>query len=452
MANNNEKPKASFFERLATFIVDKRNLFFLLYIAGAIFSVFSSGWVSVNNDLTSYLPEDTETRQGLTIMDEEFTTFGTANLMISNITYEQAEKLVPEMEKVEGVSSVTFDRTTDHYQNASAMFSVTFKGEATDQVSLDALNTLKEKFSDYDLYVTGEVGNDESAALDQEMQMILVIAAVVIVAVLLFTSRTYAEIPVLILTFAAAAVLNTGTNFIFGEISFISDSVTVVLQLALAIDYAIILCHRFSEERENHAPREACIRALSKAIPEISASSLTTISGLMALMFMQFRIGFDMGMVLIKAILFSLLSVFTLMPGLLMLFSKWIDKTQHRNFVPKITGLGKVVTKLKWVVPPIFACVLVGAFWFSNQCPYVYGYTQLDTVKQSESQIASKKVTDTFGSSNIMAILVPQGDYEKEGRLLKELSACQEVNYAMGLANVEAMDGYMLTDKFLSIW
>ena len=144
------------------------------------------------------------------------------------------------------------------------------------------------------------------------MGIILAVAAVIIVLVLLLTSRSYAEIPVLLLTFIAAALLNLGTNFIFGEISFVSNSVTVVLQLALAIDYAIIMLHRFLEEREHAGDREACITALSAAIPAISASSLTTISGLAAMMFMEFRIGFDMGMVLIKAICLSMAVLYLL--------------------------------------------------------------------------------------------------------------------------------------------
>lgn len=166
------------------------------------------------------------------------------------------------------------------------------------------------------------MGDSQADSLADEMGIILAVAAVIIVLVLLLTSRSYAEIPVLLLTFIAAALLNLGTNFIFGEISFVSNSVTVVLQLALAIDYAIIMLHRFLEEREHAGDREACIAAVSAAIPSISASSLTTISGLAAMMFMQFQIGFDMGIVLIKSILFSMLSVFTLMPGLLMLFPR----------------------------------------------------------------------------------------------------------------------------------
>ena len=289
-----EKDERSFWEKLATLIVDKRNLFFLLYGAAMLFSVFASGWVSVNDDLTSYLPEETETRRGLDLMDEEFTTFATARVMVNNITYDQALTLSEELEKIEGITEVEFDETEDHYRGAAALFDVTFDGEVDDEISLTALNALKEELAPYDLYVSSEVGNNRSDLLAEEMKMIMVVAAVIIVSVLLLTSKTYMEIPVLLLTFIAAAVLNMGTNFFFGEISFISNSVTVVLQLALAIDYAIILCHRYSEERVHMEPREATITALSKAIPEISASSLTTISGLGALMFMQFGIGFDM--------------------------------------------------------------------------------------------------------------------------------------------------------------
>ena len=189
---------------------------------------------------------------------------------------------------------------------------------------------------------------NSSADLQSEMLVIVIIAAVIIVVVLTLTSRSYAEVPVLIMTFGAAALLNMGTNFLCGTISFISNSVTVILQLALAIDYAIILCHRFSDEHETLPTREACIAALSKAIPEISSSSLTTISGLAALAFMHFGIGRDLATVLIKAILFSMLCVFTLMPGLLVLFSKLIDKTRHKNLIPKITAVGKFDIKTRF--------------------------------------------------------------------------------------------------------
>ncbi|MCM1136173.1 MAG: MMPL family transporter, partial [Clostridium sp.] len=267
-------------EKLATFIVDKRNLFFLLYIFALVFCFFSTGWVKVENDITTYLPEATETRRGLTLMNDEFITYGTAKVMVSNISFERGQSLKEKLENIEGVSGVEFDASPEHYKNSSVLFDVTFDGTSSDDVSIHAMHTIEDMLSGYDTYVNTEVGVDSAADLKQEMQVIIVIAAVIIVVVLTLTSRSYAEVPVLIATFGAAALLNMGTNFLCGTISFISNSVTVVLQLALAIDYAIILCHRFSDEHETMDSREACIAALAKAIPEISSSSLTTISGL----------------------------------------------------------------------------------------------------------------------------------------------------------------------------
>ena len=443
----NEKPKGNGMEKLATFIVDKRNLFFLLYIFALIFCAIATGWVKVEDDITTYLPDTTETRQGLTVMNDNFVTYGTANVMVSNITYDTALEIQEQLEDIDGVTTVDFDGTDEHYTNASALFSVSFDGEVGDAHAEQALQEIRDKLEGtYDTSIYSEVGYDSSADLQSEMVVIVIIAAIIIVLVLTLTSRSYAEVPVLIMTFGAAALLNMGTNFLCGTISFISNSVTVILQLALAIDYAIILCHRFSDEHETLPTREACIAALSKAIPEISSSSLTTISGLAALAFMHFGIGRDLATVLIKAILFSLLSVFTLMPGLLVLFSKLIDKTRHKNLVPKITAVGKFDVKTRFVIPPIFGVIIVAAAVFANLCPYCYTYTDLVTAKQSERQIAYQKIKNTFGSSNMVAVIVPSGDYESEGKILDELDGCAEVKSTMGLANIEAMDGYMLTD------
>ena len=442
----NQKPKGNAMEKLASFIVDKRNLFFLLYIFALIFCAVATGWVKVENDITTYLPDSTETRQGLTVMNDNFITYGSARVMVSNISYDTALDLQEVIEDIDGVDTVEFDATKDHYADASALYSVSFDAEEDDERAKTAMQDIRDALADYDTYVDTQVGVDTSADLQAEMSVIIVIAAVIIVVVLTLTSRSYAEVPVLILTFGAAALLNMGTNFLCGTISFISNSVTVILQLALAIDYAIILCHRFSDEHETLDTREACIAALSKAIPEISSSSLTTISGLAALGFMHFGIGRDLAVVLIKAILFSMLAVFTLMPGLLVLFSRLIDKTRHKNLIPKITAVGKFDVKTRYIVPPIFAVIVIAAAVFANKCPYCYTFTDLVTAKQSESQIAYQKIKSEFGTSNMVAIIVPSGNYENEGKILAELENCPEVKSTMGLANIEAMDGYMLTD------
>lgn len=441
-----QKKKKSSIEKLATLIVDKRKAFYLFYIIAGIFCAVATGWTQVNNDITSYLPDTSETRMGLSLMNDEFITYGSGSIMLDNVTFDTAERIAGELEKIEGVTSVTVENDEDSFKNGSALLSVTFDGEAEDQISKDAMKSIKDKLSSYDAYISSEVGNSSSETIAAEMQVVVVIVIVIIIGVLLFTSHTYMEIPVLLMTFAVAALLNMGTNFLFGEISFVSNSIAVVLQLALAIDYAIILCNRYTEERVNMDAREAVITALSKAIPEISSSCLTTISGMVAMMLMQFKLGLDLGLVLVKAILFSIFVVFTLMPGLLMSFSSLIDKTHHRNFVPNITAIGWFDVKTRFVVPPMFAVLLVAGFILSNNCNYVYGYSTISTYTQNASQIAEKKIDETFGTDNLVVVMVPAGDYDKEHKLLKRLESLPEVDSAMGLANIEAMDGYVLTD------
>ena len=442
-----EKHTETLMTKLARFIVDKRKAFYLIFLAAFLFCAASINKVEINNDITSYLPDDTETRRGLTLMDEEFVTLGTADLMVSNIPLDTAWELSHKLEILPGISGVVFDETDDHYHDSAALFSVTFDAPEDDPAAVNALQAAQDALAGYDVSVSTQVGRDESASLQKEMTVILLIAAAVIVVVLLFTSKSYMEVPVYLIVFATAAVLNMGTNFIFGTISFITNSIAVVLQLALAIDYAIIFCHRYMEERDNGLdPREADIAALSKAIVEISSSSLTTISGLVALMLMQLRIGFDMGIVLAKGIVCSMLCVFLLMPGLLMLFSRPIEATRHKNLVPSIDFWGRGVLKLRYVLPPIFLVVLVAGAVLSGRCEYVFDTNDADFDNKPDWRIADEKVTDTFGKKNTIAVLVPRGDYDKEKTVLRQVEALGPVTSATGLANIEVEDGRMLTD------
>ena len=443
-----QQPKNSdFMTKLATFIVDKRNLFFLIIIIGIVFSMFSRNWVNVENDLITYLPDDAETKIALKVMDEQFTTYGTAEVMVANISYDEAETLHDMLAAIKGVQSVDFDETTDHYNHASALFTVTFAYDENDDKCLYALDAVKAALEDYDLYVSTDLGNTLQETIAHEVSIIMVYVAVIVVAVLLFTSQTYGEVPVLLLTFVTAMILNQGSSFLLGTISFVSNSVTSILQLALSLDYAIILCNHFKEEHETMPIREAAITALARSIPEISASSLTTVGGLAAMMFMQFKIGPDMGINLIKSILFALLSVFILMPGLLVLFGPLIEKTKHKNFVPKIPFVGKIDYATRHIVPVVFMVIALLGLHFSNNCPYAYGYSSLKTPKLNASQIADNMVADNFTSKNMLALVVPAGDYDKEKALLEELETYDEIDYTMGLTNIEAMDGYMLADK-----
>lgn len=433
--------------KICGFIVDKRNLFFLLFGILIIFSAIARNWVHVENSMSYYLPGTTETRQGLDLMEEEFITYGTCNVMVANVSYEQAENILDMLENSDGVFSVDFDDTEDHYANGSAYYNVTFDYDENDDACLASLDTLKQNLDGYDYYLTTSLGDTQSELIAQEMNTISVLVAVVVVSVLLLTSQAYAEVPVLLITFLSAAIVQMGTNFVFGTISFVSNSVTIVLQLALSVDYAIILLNRYKEEHANLPAREAIIVALSKAIPEISGSSLTTVGGLIAMTFMQYKMGPDLGIVLIKAIVMSLCSVFLLMPGVIMLFAKLMDTTKHKNFVPDIPFVGKFAYATRYIIPPIFVLVIIAGFKISSDCPYVFGYSTITTPLENSVQKAEKLEESNFGSKNMVALIVPAGNYENEKKLLQDLEACPEVDYTMGLANIEAMDGYNLTDK-----
>lgn len=444
---NKVKEEGNFMVKVATFIVDRRNLFFLLFGIAIIFSVVAMNWVEVENDLSAFLPGTTETRQGLDLMEEEFITYGTAKVMVTNINQDEAQELADDIEAMDDVIMLTYDNTKDHYNNFSALYDITFGYEEDDDRALEALDEVETMLDGYDIYVSTSMGDSSAEEIEQQMSVISVLVAIIVVSILLLTSQTWAEVLVLLLTFISAALITKGTNFMMGSISFVSNSVTIVLQLALSIDYAIIFCNRYKEEHQTLGVREADIIALSKAIPEISSSSLTTIGGLVAMMFMQYKIGMDMALCLIRAIFLSLLSVFLLMPGLIMVFGNLMDKTRHKSFIPKIPFVGKFAYKTRYIMPPIFLVVIIAAAILSQKCPYVYGYDSVETPIQSQSMLVDERIEEAFGKNNMVALIVPAGSYETERKLLEDLEAYDEVSHCQGLSNTEALDGYMLTDK-----
>lgn len=432
--------------KICSFIVDKRNLFFLIYGILMIFSAISRNWTIVENDLASYLPLTSETRQGLDLMEEQFTTYGSCKAMIANVSYDQAEEIKEDIEEIQGVFQAELSNEPDSYNNGSALFNITFDYDEKDDECLTSLDLVKEYLQDYDCYITTTLGDTQSELIDAEMQVITVIVIIVVISVLILTSQSYAEVPVLLLTFGSAALVQMGTNYLLGTISFVSDSVTIVLQLALSVDYAVIFLNRYKEEHANLPSREATIVALSKAIPEITGSSLTTVGGLVAMMFMQYTMGADMGVVLIKSIALSLLSVFTLMPGIIMVFAKAMEKTQHKNFVPQIPFVGKYAYFSRFFVAPIFFVLIIVGYMFSSKCPYAYGYSLITPPLTNAVQDAQNIQDENFGTKNLIAVCIPSGNYKQEAKLIRELEGRKEVESVMGLANIEAMGGYTLTD------
>ena len=437
--------------RITRFIVDKKNYIVILFIALIAYCVWGMGQVKIEYDITAYLPSNTDTKRALDIMDEEFVTFGTAKIMLRNISFDDALALHDEIEQLDGVKSFDFYNTEDYYKRSCALFNITFEGDEDDELSAAAYTKTLELLDGYDLLVSSSLIDTYADELQHDVNFVLILAVIIIIAVLAFTSKSFGEIPVFILTFGVAALLNMGTNYWFGTISFISNSVCVILQLALAIDYAIILCHRFSEEKGNGlSPKEAMAAALAKAIPEIGGSSLTTIAGLLALTTMALGLGADLGLVLAKSIICSMITVFLFMPCITLYFSKAIDKTTHKSFVPKISFVGKFDVKLRYVLPAVFLVAAVVCGYFSFQTEYVYSTVSIDTSRPSATQIAQRETDEIFGYSNQLAVLVPKGDYNLEKRVIDTVSAHEEVEEALGISNVEITANgqtHYLTDR-----
>lgn len=328
----------------------------------------------------------------------------------------------------------------------SALLSVSLSDLEGSDTCAQTVQALRDLLDGSGAYIYSAEGYSISDQINGEVRGLLVIVAIILVTVLTFTSSTYAEVPILLITFLAAALINKGTNFVFGTISFVSNAVAILLQLAMSVDYAIIFCNRYKQAHETLPVREAAIESLEKSITVISSSSLTTIAGLVAMTFMKFGLGRDLGIVLIKAILISMLTVFLLMPGLLLKLGPAMDKTKHRNFVPKISGVGRLAWRTRRVVPLVFAAVLVVACIGANRVSYVYSEAPLKTHNADVNRTASQAITDDFGDETVLAVVVPAGDYTQEAALLDALSALPEVKSAVGIAGTEAAGGYRLAD------
>lgn len=426
-------------KKISSFIVKYSKIILVLFAALIVYSILSINKVNIEYSVTSYLPIETDTKKALDIMDDEFVTYGTSTILIRNITYEDAYKLKEEIVDIEGVKELKFENTEDYYKESTALFSITYTGDDEDQTSINAYNEVIEKVKGYDALVAARLVDNYADQLQSDINKILIYVIIIIIIVLLFTSNSVAEVLVFLIVFGVAALLNMGTNYWFGTISFISNSVCVILQLALAIDYAIILSHRFAEEKMHaNNSEDAMIEALAKAISEIFGSSLTTISGLLALCCMTLKLGADLGLVLAKSIVCSMLTVFLLMPALMLLFSKAIDKTSHKNLVPKISFFGKAILKLRFVLPVIFLALVCVCGVLSFNVNYVYAQNSIDTSNPTEAMIANKEINRIFGSKNQFVILVPKdNNYKNEMKVVENLEKEANINEITSISNVK---------------
>ena len=443
-------------ERVARFVVKYRYIFALLVLAGVIASFFTMSLVEIEDSVAEYLPDETNTKKALKIMADEFVTYGSTTIMLKDISVEEARAVKSKIESIDGVKEVAFEGNDKDYRDNRALITVTFKGGAKDDVSVKAYDSMLENLSDYSVVVPTPLYNDIAGRLAKDIVLVLGLCSIIIMIILVITSRSYAEVIVFPIVFVIAAIINMGTNFWFGKISFVSNTVCVILQLALAIDYSIILCHRFNDEKKlNSTASEAMVKALSKSIPEILSSCLTTVSGLLALVTMQLKLGQDLGLVLAKSILWSIVIVIFFMPTLLLWVTKLMDKSEHKSFVPEFKGWTRGVIKSRKVLPIVFLCFVLIFGITSVKIDYAYSLDNIDTYKPTDVQIAIDERTETFGNDNMLVVLVPKTDYSNEQKIVSRLKMYDKVGDIVALSNIEYkgtyLTHYVTADEFAGL-
>lgn len=418
------------------------------FIILAIASTIAQFAVSVNYNMMDYLPDEAPSMQATDTMEAEFDEpTANARVMVEDVTIPEALKYKENLETINGVSNVDWlddlidlkqplemadqDTVEQYYDKQSALFQVTIE-EGKEVEATDEIYALIGE----DNALDGEAADTATSQkmTGQESMYAAAILIPIIIIILVLSTNSWAE-PVYFLTAIGISVLiNLGSNIFIGEISFVTQSVAPILQLAVSLDYAIFLLHSFSDYRkETSSPYEAMRLAMKRSFPAIAASASTTFFGFIALTFMNFEIGADLGVNLVKGIVFSFISVMIFLPALTLMFYKWIDKTEHRPIVPSFKNIGRRVLKVRIPVLILVAILIVPAFLGQSETSFIYGIgEQPDSSRLGADQ---EQIEEQFGQNTPMVMLVPRGDVASEEQLVNDLENLNAVDTVQSYVN-----------------
>lgn len=391
-----------------------------IYLLLAMICLAISMGVGINYDLSEYLDDESETKIALSALNEEFGPSGNLQIMIEDIDAKDATSVKEDLEHLDNVLNVNFDANdTRYYLDNNALFVVLINGDDYSDNAKETTNEAKEllgeKYQDK-VYFGGSAAEKQQlqSQITHEMIYILAIGLGLAIIILLITSTSWLEPLLLLAACGVAIALNRGTNIFFGEISYITNSISTILQLALSVDYSIVLLSAFKSNVRNGVsnPMEMAIRS---SLRPVSASALTTIAGLLALVFMSFRIGFDIGMVLMKGILLSFICAMTLLPALVLLFEKAIEKTKKKAFVPKGNAFANIAFKASKFIAPVAVLAILGCFYLQSSNSFYF----------ADPDLGNQKIADTFGQNNTIVLLYPNADDNKKkvDKLISEVSS-----------------------------
>lgn len=409
--------------KFTDFIVNRRHIILILFIVLSIVSAILSQKVNINYDIAEYLPSTSETRIGMDIMEQDFKEIKSSSLdlMFEDLKEDEKRDVYNYLIQVNGVSSVDYDDTEDYNKENYTLYVVNVDDTEDSSLASDVYNQITSHYKHDKMYTNGAIAERNKPVLSIWIVALAVACAMVI---LIIMCDSYVE-PFLFLTSILIGVLlNNGSNIMFGTVSNITSSISAILQMALSMDYSIMLMNRYAQEKQTEPDKvKAMKNALYHAFKAISSSSVTTIVGLLALVFMSFTIGKDLGFVLAKGVLFSLISIFFVLPGLILMFDKWITKTKKKSPIFKMDGLGKVSYKIRHVALILFIVAFGACYAIKGNL----GISYTDTT--------SNEINKVFTENNQMALIYKSEDEETVAKYLKDWEKEEKVDEVLGYGN-----------------
>lgn len=445
-------------EGLFSFLIKHRKTVIMVFLIGTMISMAMIPLVTINFDLAEYLPDKVGTKQAIKVVKEEFSYPGTAQVMAENVTLSQGQMIKEQIKAIEGVRNVIWldditditkpedfiqeDIMKDYYRDGAALFQVEFDEDNYAESTSAAIEEMERLYPDLSIAGNAQNSRNMKNVLEGEIFQIVAIVLPVCLLILIVASTSWVEPFIYLGVIGVSVAINMGTNALFSSISFITNSMASLLQLAISMDYSIFLMHRYFEERDRGLePTQAVIRASVETLSSISASALTTIAGFVALVFMRYGIGTDVGLVLAKGILISLVSVIALLPVLIVLFNKAIERTRHRSFLPSFEGMGKAVVKLRFGIIVLALLLVLPSLLAQGRNEFLYGDSSA-LHGEGKAMVDRQRIIQRFGVNNPIMMLVPKGNWDNEVALNQKLEDLDSVRSVVSLVT--------LTDNALS--
>lgn len=438
-------------EKISKNIVKHKKTIILTFLVITLISAVLSFAVGVNYNLSSYLPDTSKSTIALDKMKEEYNTdVPNTRVLIKNVSIAKALEYKEKLSEIDGVKEINWlddsisinepiefadkDTVETWYKDKNALFSLV----VDENKQVQAIDDIRKMIGDENA-MSGDSVNTVMAeeATSKEINKILMIVIPLVFLILLLTTDSYFEPVLFLASIGVAIIINRGTNILLGEISFVTNAAQSLIQLAVSMDYSIFLLHRFMEERKtNENIEEAMQQALIKSVGSISSSALTTIIGFAALMFMKFKIGIDMGIVMSKSIVISLITIMTFLPAMTMYCYKLIDKTRHNMLFKNFNKFAKIVQKAGLPILIIFLMLIVPSRLASDKITFLYGASKMFKDEQAQINTDREEIEDLFGKSNQLVLMVPKGDLAKEKLLTDDLKENKNINSVISYINM----------------